>query len=129
MYINDFSIDVMGTDEPVRVHMDIDCSFVEAMQFRQMIESGRLNKMGYINYATGMSLTNNFCYTPRNTLKIKKVIFHDPATIVYWSDRSKTVVKCKDGDIYDKEKGLALCISKKFLEDDFHSTFREWIGE
>lgn len=58
---------------------------------------------------------------------IKKVIFHDPATIVYWSDVSKTVVKCKEGDTFDKEKGLALCISKKLLEDKFHSEFKKWI--
>lgn len=61
------------------------------------------------------------------TAKIKKVIFHNPATIVYWNDNSKTVVKCKDGDTFDKEKGLALCISKKLLEDKFHSEFKKWI--
>ena len=56
---------------------------------------------------------------------IKKVIFHNPATIVYWNDNSKTVVKCKEGDTFDKEKGLALCISKKLLEDKFHSEFKK----
>lgn len=43
-----------------------------------------------------------------------KVIFNDPATIVFWSDGSKTVVKA-DGEKFDPEKGLAMAISKKFL--------------
>ena len=38
-----------------------------------------------------------------NTLKIKKVILNDPATIVYWDDRTKTVVKV-DHEKYDPEK-------------------------
>lgn len=29
-------------------------------------------------------------------LSIDKVIFHAPATIVYWSDGTKTVVKCQN---------------------------------
>lgn len=45
----------------------------------------------------------------------RKVIFNKPATIVIWEDGSKTVVKCQKGDVYDPEKGLALCFMKKAL--------------
>ncbi len=45
--------------------------------------------------------------------RIKKVIFNDPATVVIWKDGTKTVVKCCDGDTYDKEKGFMACIIKK----------------
>lgn len=45
--------------------------------------------------------------------EIRKVIFNDPATVVMWSDGTKTVVKCQEGDIFDPEKGLAMAISKK----------------
>lgn len=41
--------------------------------------------------------------------EIKKVIFNKPATIIIWSDNSKTVVKCEEGETYDKEKGFLLC--------------------
>ena len=41
--------------------------------------------------------------------EIKKVIFNDPATVIIWSDNTKTVVKCEDGETYDKEKGFLLC--------------------
>lgn len=45
----------------------------------------------------------------------KRVIFNDPATIVIWEDGTKTIVKCQKGDVYDPEKGLALCFMKKAL--------------
>ena len=62
---------------------------------------------------------------------IKKVIFNDPATIVYWKDGTKTVVKCQDGDVYDKEKGLAMCVAKKFFgnKGNFNKVFNKFIGE
>lgn len=44
--------------------------------------------------------------------RIDKVIFNDPATIVFWSDGTKTVVKANNEE-FDKEKGLAMAISKK----------------
>ena len=60
---------------------------------------------------------------------IKKVIFNDPATIVIWGDDSKTVVKCQNGEKFDKEKGLALCYMKKMLgnKSNFNNVFKEWI--
>lgn len=47
--------------------------------------------------------------------RIKKVIFNDPCTIVLWADGTKTVVKTQNNEVYDAEKGLAMCISKKAL--------------
>ena len=62
---------------------------------------------------------------------IKNVIFDDPATMVYWKDGTKTVVKCQDGDVYDKEKGLAMCVAKKFFgnKGNFNKVFNKFIGE
>ena len=62
---------------------------------------------------------------------IKKVVFNYPATIVLWSDGSKTVVKCQDGDIYDPEKGLAMAISKKALgnKGNYCNEFKKWLPE
>lgn len=59
--------------------------------------------------------------------KIKKVIYNDPATIVLWNDGTKTVVKCMEGDTYSKEMGLAMCICKKALGDNYHRVFNEWV--
>ena len=54
-------------------------------------------------------------WNPKLETNIRKVVFNDPATIVYWDDNTKTVVKCQKGDVFDKEKGLALCYMKKAL--------------
>ena len=65
----------------------------------------------------------------RNITKdIKKVIHSDPATIVYWNDNSKTVVKAQNGEPYDKEKGLAMCIIKKLCDNkgNFNEVFKKW---
>lgn len=59
---------------------------------------------------------------------IKKVIFNNPATIVFWSDGSKTVVKAHFDD-YDPEKGLAMAIAKKALgnEGNYYNVFKKWL--
>lgn len=61
-------------------------------------------------------------------MKIKKVIFHGPATIVIWADDSKTVVKCMDGEDFDLEKGLAMAICKRVYGPDFHSIFKKYVN-
>ena len=40
-----------------------------------------------------------------NTAAIKDVIFAPPATIIYWSDGSKTVVKCSEKDVSTRRRG------------------------
>lgn len=61
--------------------------------------------------------------------RIKKVIFNDPATIVFWNDGTKTVVKCGKNDTFDPEKGLAMAISKYFFDNAeyFNDVFKKWI--
>ena len=62
-------------------------------------------------------------------LSIKNVIFNPPATIVFWTDNTKTVVKC-DQEEYDPEKGLAMAISKKLLGEnkyEYYNVFRHWL--
>ena len=59
----------------------------------------------YNNYFT---TTFNTITTARTVIpKIKDVIYNDPATIVFWEDGTKTVVKCKN-EKFDPEKGLAM---------------------
>lgn len=71
-------------------------------------------------------------YLPSNIKPygIKKVIFHDPATIILWEDGTKTVVKCQEGDTYSKEIGLAMCMLKKYMgnEGNFNNVFKKYCG-
>jgi len=62
--------------------------------------------------------------------KIVKVLFNAPATVVFWDDCTKTVVKCGKDDEYSKEKGLAMCISKKALgnKGNYNEVFKKWLA-
>ena len=54
--------------------------------------------------------------------RIKDVKFSGPVTIVFWTDGTKTVVKCRKGDKFDPEKGIAMACAKKLMgnEDGYH---------
>lgn len=60
--------------------------------------------------------------------KIKDVKFSGPATIVFWTDGTKTVVKCRKGDKFDPEKGIAMACAKKLLgnEDGYHKEIAKY---
>lgn len=91
----------------------------------EMTSNGLYN---FCNLITGIvKNAANFYGVP----EIKKVIFNDPATIVLWKDGTKTVVKAQDKDQFDKEKGLAMAISKKSLgnEGKYYDTFKKWLKE
>lgn len=63
-----------------------------------------------------------------NLPKIKKVIFNNPATIIIWTDKSKTVVKCMEGDTWDPEKGfMAAYLTKILGQKRFHSELKKYV--
>lgn len=64
-----------------------------------------------------------------NTAAIKNVIFAPPATIVYWSNGSKTVVKCSEKDVFDPEKGLAMAIAKRCggNKGNYYKEIQNWV--
>lgn len=52
---------------------------------------------------------------------IKAVYFNDPLTCVIWEDGVKTFVKNVDGELkYDKEKALAMAISKRAFGNKYN---------
>lgn len=62
--------------------------------------------------------------------RITNVVFNDPATIVFWEDGSKTVVKCNpDCDFYDPEKGLVMAMVKKIYgnKGSYFNEIKKWI--
>lgn len=62
--------------------------------------------------------------------KIERVIFHDPATIVFWRDGTKTVVKAHN-EKFDKEKGLLAAIAKKVYgnKGSFNNIIKHFVEE
>lgn len=77
-----------------------------------------------LNSVYGLPSTKNM---DKNS--IKNVIFKAPATIVFWNDGTKTVVKCEERDTYDPEKGLAMAIARKALgnKGNYYDIFEKWL--
>ena len=73
--------------------------------------------------AASMSMNNN------SYVFLIRVIYNDPATIAFWSDGTKTIVKAQPGDIFDPEKGLAMVIAKKVCgnKGNYYNSFKKWL--
>lgn len=71
----------------------------------------------------------SFIFYPKENVipPIEKVIFNPPATIVFWDDGEKTVVKCKESEEFDYECGLAMAIAKRYFGS--RSKFKKAIGK
>lgn len=82
----------------------------------------------YSRQSTEQAKKNDIVKFGMCSVSIRKVIFNDPATIVLWSDGTKTVVKCGPEDTFDMEKGLAMAIVKKMAGNDnrFHKVFKQY---
>ena len=93
------------------------------------VDYSQSSKYGFTALVSMCNNTYNRIFTPEKV--IDKVIFNDPATIVFWADGTKTVVKCGKDDIYDPEKGLAMAISKKFFgnKGNYFNQFKKWLPE
>lgn len=65
------------------------------------------------------------------SLLIKKVIFNDLATIIFWQDGTKTVVKTQNGEVFDPEKGMAMAIAKKAMgnQGNYFNTIKEHVKD
>ena len=52
---------------------------------------------------------NKSKYTP------KQIIYNPPATVVFWEDGTKTVVKCAEGETYSEYYGFLAALGKKIF--------------
>lgn len=72
------------------------------------------------------------CWTPCGAVKdprmiVDKIIANPPATIVFWKNGDKTVVKCSPDDEFDIEKGVAVAFMKYMFGNTgkFNELFRD----
>ena len=87
---------------------------------RSVGEDLTANITGYV-HASRATPTNGRCAPKSNEpadkskapIKPKRVLYYNKATITYWTDGTKTVVKCDPRDKYSKRMGLFLCHLKK----------------
>ena len=83
----------------------------------------------YIDYVEKTGTPYVDAWRERYKFQIERVIYNPPATIVFWKDGTKSVVKCREDDIFDPEKGLTMAIAKKVYGNkyDYYNTIRKWL--
>lgn len=94
-------------------------------------EESVFDSMRYMHWANCVmeEATKKKEETNMTAASIKNVIFAPPSTIVYWSDGSKTVVKCSEKDVFDPEKGLAMAIAKRCggNKGSYYKEIQNWV--
>lgn len=65
---------------------------------------------------------------PRPKVGSKFVINKEKGTTVaLWDDGTKTIVKCQPGEIFDAEKGIAMCFVKRAFKN--RGCYNDWLRE
>ena len=119
--------------EPLGVYLDSDG--VKILYDRIYIYRwGNNMRKGYIVYKSSdknrvirTTCTINDLY-PYETVENKsvcledpdRIIFNPPATIVFWKDGTKTVVKCAEGEKFDPYTGFCYAFTERFLGSISH---------
>lgn len=58
--------------------------------------------------------------------EVREIRYNGPATIVFWKDGTKTVVKIQPGEIcYDPDKAFAMAVCKKLFGNKFNRHLTE----
>ena len=70
---------------------------------------------GLMKEFTKMNLYKNLPST------VEKIVYNGPATIVFWTDGTKTVIKCHEGDQFDEVTGFLLCCLRKMMTQHSYS--------
>jgi hypothetical protein len=79
-----------------------------------------------ISYSLPFPIGSNVTIVePQSKPQIDRVIFSDPATVVFWKDGTKTVSKCQDDDTFSEWVGLAICHFKKAYSSEHDKAYIE----
>lgn len=82
---------------------------------------------GSLRTITSAKMVGN---TARPNDGAEKFIFNEEegVTVALWKDGTKTIIRCQEGDTFDKEKAIALCYMKKVLGNrgSFNETLKKW---
>lgn len=102
-----------------------ECVDVSRKSFASRMIEKESERVSYIKKDLEMTRRIAAAFNPNG---IKEVIFNPPATIVFWNDGTKTVVKCQNDEHFDAEKGLAMAISKKYFgnKGSYCNQIKKW---
>lgn len=113
-------------------YIDTDMAYrIAESNYNKMYVKKEDKNMVNLNIYMEGTFTGGIVTNPQDL--IKDVIFSGPCTIVKWSDGDKIIVRCENED-FDKEKGLAMAIVKKFFgtnesKSNYNDIFKKWCHE
>ena len=91
------------------------------------IRKKQINKVS-VNPTT--KIPGNFYIEKNGSTKmvyIKKVLYNNPVTVVWWSDGTVTRNRCPENVTYNPDTGLLFCITKRLLgNNDVAEIFNAW---
>lgn len=79
-----------------------------------MVHDGSFSFEFWYKGAIGLVMKSNETLTP------ERIIHSGPATIVFWNDKTKTVVKCSENDIYDEYEAFCAALAIKMFGSNSH---------
>lgn len=128
-YLDEISIEVLVRDIDIESLKSIDSSIYLTFMLVKGICEAKIegDVVCDILIYTSNEISKN--YTLIELPRIKQVLYKNPATIVFWIDGSKTVVKCQENDAYDPEKGLVMAIIKRACGNTgcYYKEFKKWL--
>lgn len=97
-----------------------DAGICEKEELRKEILSNMKLPRDTANYCANDVLTTMKVAETKNfySLNVSKIIFNPPATIVFWEDGTKTVVKCAEEDEFSEYYGFLVALGKKVYENN-----------
>lgn len=111
-----------------KVKVDNDSSKFELISKNQEDDKMKVSKNSTVEVnSDSVTLSVKSDKPAFNTKMIKDIKRNGIATIVFWKDGTKTVVKANDEDL-DEEKALSMAIVKKMSGNDFnyYKVFQKW---
>lgn len=102
---------------------DISGGFIESLEALELVEPDagiREKEELRKEILSKMKFLRDKVAEPKNfySLNVSKIIFNPPATIVFWEDGTKTVVKCSAEDEFNEYYGLLAALGKKVYENN-----------
>lgn len=116
-----------GYSSPVKVVKEYSTTyFYNGNMYKEIIAAKEVGLYAKVDKTKHSSIESN---SPKDGY-IDQVWFNlaKGTTVVRWIDGSKTMVRCQEGEPFDKEKGLALCYMKRTLgnKGNFNETLKKW---
>lgn len=92
----------------------------------KIIYTKPLEKAEYGGTLSPFYITNEYGILG-NKVYVEKVLYNNPATIVFWSDGTQTRNVCPKDTPYNPDTGLAFCMLKKLIGNtEMAKLYNDW---